>query len=190
MSMVLPTLLTVTKFRAPGSDEPQRHETPALHARLADALLGDALLGVDDLGPGWAEVDASSQSLFTGTAYGGLAIADVRRAFVRASDGARVEQQIAVLPRWTLRHLSDDFAEGETPADVAAPVSVVQSASGARAMVAPSLRRSAPRRPAGVVRHGAVVMALRFASPWSAEAPAEIAAAADIKCAEIAEILR
>jgi len=188
MSMILPAMLTVTRFRAPGSAEPESpRETSALHALVADALLGDALLCLDDLGPGWAEHAAEGESLFAGTAYAGVAIADVRRSFVRQPDGARLEQQVAVLPRWTLRHLADECGDGVTGAT---PASVIQAATSARAVGARLFPQASARGTGGVVRHGAVVLALRFVAPAAEEVPGWILAVAGARCAEIAEALR
>ena len=189
MSRMLPTFLAVT--HKPDRDvlEPRLPDAPALHARLADALLGDALLDADDLGPGWDVCDSAAEAPFAHTPYAGSAIAEVRRSFVRASDEARLEQQIAVLPRWTLRHLSDDFTEyaGDS-LQAALPASFIQSATGARA--AATAKPNTRRRTPGIVRRGAVVMALRFVSRFGGEAPSEIVAAAERKCAEIGDVLR
>lgn len=189
MSLALPTLLSLTRRDDRNAAPDATPDAPALHARLADALLGDALLDLDDLGPGWDACDSGAAAPFAHTPYAGIVIANLRRSFVRASDDARLEQEIAVLPRWTLRHLSDDFTEYPSDAlEAVLPASFVQTATGARAgsMVAPA---AAPRR-TGIVRRGAVVMALRFVSRTGTDAPAAIVAIAEQKCTEIAEVLR
>ncbi len=78
------------------------HDVERLRPELTDALLGDAMLDATDLPQSWARAGGTRSALFGGTEYAALCIADARVSF-RRDDGAVIEQQIGVLPRWAAR---------------------------------------------------------------------------------------
>ncbi len=198
MSFALPTVLALTQNRAaPSSDriqQPAPDAAASLEARLAEALLGDAVLTLDDLTAGWYEAEPAPESLFAATEYASILLAGLRVAFGDETTRGVVDQEIAVLPRWMLRHPHEENREYEN--GDARTRSGTASASTARSAVATaSAVDVAPRivvatAESSVIRHGTIVMALRFEGAIPAQAVAAITAAAEAKCEQIAEVLR
>lgn len=190
MSFALPTVLTLSRKHRPVREraaEPCVADVPTdLQARLVDGLLGDALLTCDDLPGTWQSVDAGAESLFAGTPYPALMLASLPVAFEEERSRACVRQEVAVLPRWTLRHLP---AEQDTvPARilVRATQAVAMRPAAGHADVAAALAVDDRL----IVRRGAVVMALRFEGAIAPGAAAAIRAAAVDLCEHNAVILR
>ncbi|HZP58480.1 MAG TPA: hypothetical protein VFC53_13165 [Dehalococcoidia bacterium] len=183
MSFSLPALLTAA---ATGNRDPRparRAGDDAVQAVLqewlARSLLSETLLDAGDLPAGWADDrSAGDESLFDRTPYAPLLMASVCAAFRCADTGERLEQEVAVLPRWALRDLA-----GHEPGD--AGLSGVSGAplthyTAVAALAVPTL-----------FRRGALVMALRY-TPVPGTGPGALPAiilAADRKWTPIAEAL-
>ena len=196
MASILPLALSLTGSRP--SRRPAEYERvfeitdsttrqSGLKAELTSALLGDALLRAADLGHDWRHNPTRDvESIFTGTDYGALFIAELSARF-DARPGESLEQHIGVLPRWAIRRFDDGISE---------------SFRAGRGEVA-SLHEIADRSlvfrlPSGdnthavVLRRGAMVMGLLYIAPagvpYDAARATALAALADQKWVEVAAV--
>lgn len=182
MNFYLPTILTLT---ASGADKPEQAETneitgSALEARVAEALLGDALLTAGDLPATWRKAEPGA-SMLAGSDYDALALGDVMVAFEEPSTGRRIEQQLAVLPRWVAR----DLSATQSGAGAGNP-SEVRDGVGVQVLERPVVSQERAR----IVRYGTLAMALRYIDPRAGALPAAIGEVADERCRELAFTLR
>ena len=183
MNAHLPTILTLTASKATAEQEQTTDEFdgPALEVRLAEALLGDALLTPDDLPATWVEAERG-RSMIAGSDYEALALGDVRRAFEEPRTGRRIEQQLAVLPRWAARDLPDEEPAAPAPAIAAAE----HDGGGVQVLERPAVAE----RTAEVARYGTVVMALRYADGRGGVLPSAVSDLAHARCRELAQTLQ
>jgi hypothetical protein len=190
MSFALSTVLALTQNRAARPADPVDQTTSeiaaSLEGRLAEALLGDAVLALDDMPAGWYEAEAATESLFANTEYASMLLAGLRVAFGHEATRVVVDQEIAVLPRWMMRHPHED-AIGRVDG-VSAGAHDAPTAGSAPVAVAPRIVVEAAG--ASVIRRGTIVMALRFEGEVSADVVAAVTSAAESKCEQIAEVLR
>ncbi len=173
---------------------------------VAGALLGDAILGADDLPDGWERADVrGSKSLFGRSEVGALFIADMRVRFRHAGTGEMLEQHIAVLPRWAVRHFADELDANVTETicyqnDSRSQTTLMQMPEiGDQKFAFRTERdRGLDVAPAGtdavVLRRGAMLMALAF---WQDDgnvphpsAATSMAVVADRKWSATADALR
>jgi hypothetical protein len=183
MNAHLPTILTLTasKGNAEQTDSADGFDGHALEARLAEALLGDALLTPDDLPATWVEAEPGG-SMVAGSDYEALALGDVRRAFEEPRTGRRIEQQLAVLPRWAARDLP-----AEEPATPAQSIAAAGHDGGGVQLLD---RTAVAGRTAEIVRYGTVVMALRYADGRGGTLPAAVSDLVHARCRELAQTLQ
>ncbi|MBF6601278.1 MAG: hypothetical protein IVW36_12295 [Dehalococcoidia bacterium] len=192
MSFALPTVLTLSRKHRPvrerAAEDCVADVPPVLQARLVEGLLGDALLTCDDLPGAWRPVDTGVDSLLAGTSYPALMLASLPVAFAEERSGALVRQEVAVLPRWALRHL----AAGQDAAPARVPVgeseAVAMRPAGGQAVTDVAAASAADGRL--LVRRGTVVMALRFEGAIAPGAAAAIRAAAIALCEHNGVILQ
>jgi hypothetical protein len=194
MSFALPTVLALTQNRAARTAErtiqPAADASASLEARLAEALLGDAVLALDDMPAGWYEAEPAAESLFAKTQYASILLAGLRVAFGDETIRGVVDEEIAVLPRWMLRHPHEAMSEQEDTErrDHAGPATGTATAVATAVAVAP--RIVVETAGSSVIRRGTIVMALRFEGALAADVIASITSAAEAKCEQIAEVLR
>ena len=184
MNAHLSTILTLTASRAESdvaADE-DGFEAGTLEARLAEALLGDALLTERDLPATWYEANPGA-SMIAGTDYEALALGYARRAFGEPRSGRRIEQQLAVLPRWTARDMTIDPLQ---PHVGAVPPDSTDRTRGVLVLERPAVADDT----AEVVQYGTVVLALRYEDPRGGEMPASLRETAHARCRELAHTLR
>lgn len=213
--MVMPVLPLVPAFLAlasPPRPRVSRPEDDALMAqkpRITRALLGDAMLGADDLRGAWVQDDAhiSSRSFFAGTEYESLFLTDLQVRMSRAETAEFLEQHVAVLPDWAIGPFAGDLdgvmadGLGGVPggdshiahtAELHLPPIADQKFAVRVAITAGNERPVSTD--AVVLRRGALVMALAY---WHADggfphaaATASLAVLADRKWLSTAEALR
>jgi hypothetical protein len=109
---LIPTLRAISSpLRPTAHDQADLYDdVDARKAEITVALLGDATLTLPDLPGAWEQqVDACERSLFSGTEYQALFIADLQVRFRRRETGEFLEQHIGVLPRWAVRHFADEL---------------------------------------------------------------------------------
>ena len=192
MSFALPTVLALTQNRAARTAErtiqPAADASASLEARLAEALLGDAVLALDDMPVGWYEAEPAAESLFAKTQYASILLAGLRVAFGDETIRGVVDEEIAVLPRWMLRHPHEAMSEQEDTErrDHAGP----GTATAVATAVAVAPRIVVETAGSSVIRRGTIVMALRFEGALAADVIASITSAAEAKCEQIADVLR
>ena len=183
MTLHLPTVLSITSRQTP-SEARAREDTDAdstgLEARLVEALLGDAMLTLDDLPATWQE-SSTAASLLDGSDYDAVALGEIRRSFDEPRTGRRIEQQLAVLPRWIVRDLGDGGA-GDS--------SSIPERDASRGGLAVAEAPPVVLDDALVVRHGTVVLALRYEGSGGAALPRALVETASERCREVAETLR
>lgn len=170
---------------------------------ITDALLGDAMLGTPDLRGTWERLfEDCDKSLFSGTEYQALFIADMRVRLCRRETGEFLEQHVGVLPRWAVRHFADELdgaitqhlsygSRAETSLLHMPPMA--DQKFGLRVAAAHGLARPVSTD-AVFLRRGALVMALAY---WHADggfphaaATASFALLADNKWAATADALK
>jgi hypothetical protein len=189
MTPHLPTLLSLTSLRAPTEARSQPDaelDATALQARLVEALLGDAMLTLDDLPSTWQE-SSPPTSLIEGSDYGSVALGEIRRSFDEPQTRRRIEQQLAVLPRWVVR----DFPEADRREPSATPTR--HTGRGGVAVVQAPAVAEAPTQALGntlLVRYGTVLLALRYEDSGGASLPRALVETASARCREVAETLR
>ena len=83
----------------------------AMQEELTQQILGQAMLGLRDLPPGWTvDVPPPDNALLRGSEFDPLFIARLHARFRLDGTGQIIEQEVGVLPRWALRDFPDDGA--------------------------------------------------------------------------------
>lgn len=174
----------------------------ALKAEVARALLGDAMLSLDDLPAGWDvdTCDDDGESLFSGTEYQPLFIARLQARFERRCSGEFLDQQVGILPQWVLRHFARElesaghgggFAQGTAVAPLSDVALLGDQSLGV--LVAPEGEFWAPGVEAIFLRRGTLVMALAYGQaagrPLDVGKAARLALLADRKLSGVARAL-
>lgn len=211
--MVLPGLPLVPALLVLASPPP----LPAVHPREVDALmaqkphitralLGDAMLGVDDLRGAWMADDAhlSPRSFFAGTEYESIFLTDLQVRLSRPETSEYLEQHVAVLPDWAIAPFAGvlDGVMADGLGGVPGALShtaklhlppIADQKFACRVAVTAGKERPLSTD-AVVLRRGALVMALAY---WHADggfphaaATASLAVLADRKWSSTAEALR
>jgi hypothetical protein len=111
---MLPLIPTLRRIASPIEPTPLDTTDPFdVSVRKDDLtvrLLGDAMLTLTDLPGEWeCLLEDCERSLFSGTEYQALFIADLRIRFRRRETGEFLEQHVGVLPRWAVRHFADEL---------------------------------------------------------------------------------
>ncbi len=210
--MIAPWLLALTLTGSPSRTVDEDFAAPidisadqvadALKAEVAHALLGDAMLSLDDLTEGWQTDDSGEdcESLFSGTEYQPLFIAQVQVRFERRRTGEFLDQQVGILPQWVLRHFADElesagedggFSEQLPEASLTGVPALGDQSLGVH--VAPEGALGAPGVEAIFLRRGSLVMALAYAQaagrPLDLGKAARLALLADRKLSGVAQAL-
>jgi hypothetical protein len=175
-----------------------------LKPRITEALLGEAMLAPGDLGFGWLPARADdAASLFSGTEYGALFIAEMQARFERPDTSEVLEQHVGVLPNWAVHQVRSSFDPAAVPdalGDAHGDCRVYHRRLGGIAednvalRVVPDQRCGRLEVDAAFLRRGVLMMALACwpSRPGRAEAARmpELASIADRKWAGVAEALR